>query len=95
MKIAFGRLYQETCAVLPFISTVEHFSVSEGEEVLESHAGVEDELGGVIDAARDHEAKVELRPILAAEMKSYAGGPLEDQFFEKFASLVVDRLAAT
>ena len=92
MRVAIGRLYQETCATSPVKSSEDHFSIFRGTGFLEEFNGVTDEIGGIIEAAE--EAQVELYPIMSAEMKSFSGGPVDDDFFRRFVEEFVDRLAA-
>ena len=92
MRVAIGRLYQETCATSPIISRQDHFTIFRGAALLDEFRGVQDEIGGVIGAAV--ESDVELSPIMSAEMKSFSGGPVADEFFRRFVDEFVDRLAA-
>lgn len=88
MKFALGGVFHESNTFCPCKTTLKHFQIRCGEEIISTLKGKKSFFGGVIDAAG--ELAVQLYPTIAADASPY--GPVEKTAFDYITSKLLQSL---
>jgi microcystin degradation protein MlrC len=92
LRLAVGGLSHETNALATSIlglTTVEHFDITRGDEIIERYAGTRTYMGGILDAA--HEINAEVVPVFHAV--TAPSGTIAAEAYEAMRDELVEGIA--